>query len=124
MNASRARVLIVDDEPKVREVLRDILMDRYEVDFADTAVGALAAVRKKRPDAVLLDLNMPGAVGGDQIVAALATDFPVVVVTAVIDLDTAKRTLNAGAFDFIAKPFTIDRVLEVVEAAIAFGRRS
>jgi DNA-binding NtrC family response regulator len=121
-SSSLTRVLVVDDDPEVREVLGEYLERQgYDVEFAATAVGALGAVRVRRPAVVLLDLNMPGAVGGPAVVRAISGEAPVVVITAEQDLTVARRTLTDGAFDFVSKPFDLARVAEVVEAAIAHG---
>jgi FixJ family two-component response regulator len=66
---------------------------------------------------VLLDLNMPGAVGGTAVIATISKIASVVVVTATIDIDVARRTLREGAVDFIAEPFDFDRMRDVAEAA-------
>ena len=119
----RASVLVVDDEPEIREVLQEHLSRLgYDVRLAETAVGALGAVRTQRPDVVLLDLQMPGAVSGDSVITTIAAETPVVIITAVADVERARPTLQLGAFDFVMKPFDLDHVAEVVEAAIAFGR--
>ena len=118
-----SRVLIVDDEQQIRAVLRDFLESQgYEIAEAETAVGGLAAVRARRPDVVLLDLNMPGTLHGTSVVAAIAAETAVIVITAVNDVELARRTLRDGAFDFVLKPFELGRVAELVEAAVAFGR--
>jgi DNA-binding NtrC family response regulator len=118
----RGRVLVVDDERNVREVIGDLLsVAGYEVLLADTAVGALAVVKTSRPDVVLLDLMMPGAVTGDAVIAPISAAVPVVVMSAVSDLDRARRTLQEGAFDFLMKPVSSDRLYEVVAAATLHG---
>lgn len=123
--ASRpARVLVVDDEAQIREALGEYLaLEGYVVAYAETAVRALAMVRTDPPDVVLLDLAMPGAVGGESVVAAISTVAPVIVITATIDVELARRTLQEGAFDFVMKPFNLRRVGEIVTAALAFGGR-
>ena len=120
----RIRVLIVDDEAAVRDVLGEYLEGLgYDVVFAETAVGALGMAREHHPHVVLLDLNMPGAVHGDAIIRPISLYAPVIVITATIDLDVARRTLREGAMDFISKPFDFERLRAIVEAAIAMGGR-
>jgi DNA-binding NtrC family response regulator len=115
-----ARILIVDDEADVRAVLGEFLQgEGYEVIFAESAVGALGAVREQQPGIVLLDLNMPGAVNGASIVGTISETVPVVVITGVIDLEVARGTLREGAADFIEKPFELARVRAVVEVVLA-----
>src|SRR5687767_13292187 len=96
----RGHVLVVDDEPEIREILQEYLLGvGYEVRLAETALAALGIVRTHRPDVVLLDLQMPGAVSGDAVITAIAAETPVIVITAVTDEDRARRTLQLGAFD-------------------------
>jgi DNA-binding NtrC family response regulator len=116
-----ARVLIADDEPAILEVLRQHLLSiGYVVETTTTGAAAIAAVRERSPDVVLLDLNMPGVLDGRAVLQAIHATVPVIVVTAVNDLRDARATLQAGAFDFVAKPFDLDRVTEVVAAAVAY----
>jgi DNA-binding NtrC family response regulator len=120
-----ARVLIVDDEPDVLDLLRvRLLLEGYIVETTTTGAAAIAAVRERLPEIVLLDLNMPGVLDGRAVLPAIHTSVPVIVVTAVSDLRGARATLQAGAFDFIAKPFDPDRVVELVAAAVAYRRPS
>ena len=96
------------------------LIKGYVVETTTTGAAAIAAVRERSPDVVLLDLNMPGVLDGRAVLQAIHTTVPVIVVTAVNDLRDARATLQAGAFDFIAKPFDLNRVAEVVAAAVAY----
>ena len=122
--ADRIRVLVVDDEATVREVLGDYFEGLgYDVVFAENAIGALNMARTHNPHVVLLDLNMPGAVQGDAIIESMSQRASVIVITASVDLDVARRTLREGAMDFISKPFDLDRLRTIVEAAIAMGGR-
>jgi DNA-binding NtrC family response regulator len=117
--------LIVDDERQVREVIRDYLdSEGYDVCEADSAIAALAQVKERRPDVVLLDLNMPGAVRGEAIIAALRADHvPVIIISGEHDVELARRTLREGAFDYVKKPFDLVRLRELVEAAILLGQQ-
>jgi len=121
---SSARVLVADDDPDVRDVLSRYLTGfGYEVLLTETAIGALGLVRSHCPDVVLLDLAMPGAVAGESVVAAIAREAPVIVISALHDLDVARGTLRSGAFDFVMKPFRLAHVRRVVEAALTGGPR-
>lgn len=118
----RPRILVVDDEAEIRDVLRETLArEGYEIVEAANAAAALAAVRDHRPHAVLLDLMMPGSISGQDIVAAISRDVPVIVITALTDVEIARRTLQEGAFDLVMKPFDLRRVADIVEAALAHG---
>ena len=120
---SASRVLVVDDELQVRELLTEFFRSQgYEVREAQTAVEALAEASAWHPHVVLLDLNMPGPIRGETIVATLSADAPVIVITGETDVEPARQTLRDGAFDFVVKPFDLYRVGELVETAIAYGR--
>jgi DNA-binding NtrC family response regulator len=119
-----ARILIVDDEPDIRDVLREHLAtEGYVVDTRTTGAAAIAAIREERFDAVLLDLNMPGAIDGRAVLSAISRAVPVIVITAIDDLADARATLQAGAFDFVSKPFDLHRISELVATAVVFRRR-
>jgi DNA-binding NtrC family response regulator len=117
--ARRSRILVVDDEDAIRELLTDYLTSEgYDVAAAGSAVAALAAARERRPDVILLDLNLQGAVSGVDVVGAFASEWPVVVISGTRDTDLARIALRAGAFDYITKPFDLRRVAAVLAAAI------
>jgi two-component system nitrogen regulation response regulator GlnG len=116
-----SRGLVVDDEPAIGWSLRELLADEgHAVDVAANVAEALAAAARDRPDAILLDVRLPGRDGIDAIpdlreVAAA----PIVVMTAFGDLDTAVRAVRAGAFDYLVKPFDLEHVSAVVARALA-----
>jgi DNA-binding NtrC family response regulator len=117
-----SRILIVDDEPAIGWSLRELLADDgHEVAVAASAEAALETCAAFRPDIILLDVRLPGRDG----IAALpdlrriVPDAPIVVMTAFGDLDTAVRAVNAGARDYLVKPFDLDRVSDVIARASA-----
>ena len=113
------RVLVVDDEGPVRELLVDFLQARgYVVEGAASAVEGVAAARERPPDVVLLDLNMPGAASGFDVVATLARDRPVIMISGAHDKELAREALKRGAFDYVTKPFDLARVATIVAAAL------
>jgi len=119
----RARILIVDDHPTMREAMRLVLADEgFTVDEAADGARALDMVASDRPDLVLLDLNIPGISGQDLLEALKASrvtsGIPVVVVTAEEE-EGRRAALQAGAEDYLTKPFspralvlTVEQVLE------------
>jgi len=123
MPSPTARVLVVEDEPRVAAVLRDALTDLgYAVQVADNGAEALQLVPVYQPHVVLLDLSMP-AIPGDVVLERLRAshpDLPVIVVTGNTDADRARATLARGAFDYVAKPFDFAGLARILEAAVAY----
>jgi two-component system nitrogen regulation response regulator GlnG len=117
-----SRILVVDDEPAIGWSLRELLADEgHSVDVAANVAEALAAADRARPDAILLDVRLPGRDGIDAIpdLRAATAASPIVVMTAFGDLDTAVRAVRAGAFDYLVKPFDLEHVSAVVARALA-----
>jgi two-component system KDP operon response regulator KdpE len=119
-DATTATVLVVDDEPQIRRALRTNLAVRgYQVVEAGDGQAALAAVADHRPDVVLLDLGLPG-LDGIEVLHGLRgwTDVPVIVLT-VRDRETDKvEALDAGADDYVTKPFGMNELLARLRAQL------
>ncbi len=119
------RVLVVDDEPMVRETLGQVLADEgYVVDLAVDGESALERVHAARPDAILLDLMMPG-MNGRQFLQALRdepayAEVPVLIMTAVHGLEVNFATL--GASEVVEKPFNVDELLNKIALAVYRSR--
>ncbi|MDA0970493.1 MAG: sigma-54 dependent transcriptional regulator, partial [Planctomycetota bacterium] len=115
------RVLVVDDEPAIGWSLREILTDLgHDVRLAASSEAARDTCRGFRPECILLDVRLPGEDGLTALptLRKLAGDVPIVVMTAFGDLDTAVRAVDAGAFEYLIKPFDMARVSEVVTRAM------
>jgi two-component system nitrogen regulation response regulator GlnG len=119
---SPKHVLVVDDEEAICWSLRRALeQEGYGVSIAASAEEAFTAVAGKRPDAIILDVRLPG-LDGLSALARLreqAGNAPVIVVTAYGNLTTAVRALEGGAFEYLAKPFDLGQALEAVTRALA-----
>jgi CheY-like chemotaxis protein len=110
LSAMRARILIVDDHPTMREAMRLVLADEgFTVDEAADGARALDLVASDRPDLVLLDLNIPGISGPDLLEALKASrvtsGIPVVVVTAE-EGEGRRAAMQAGAEEYLTTPFS------------------
>src|SRR5206468_7807151 len=92
----------------------------HTVDMAPSAEKAFQQVAAARPDAVILDVRLPGMSGLAALgrLRALTEDAPVIVVTAFGNLNTAVKAVEGGAFDYLAKPFDLDQALDAVHRAL------
>ena len=119
------RILVVDDEPMVRDTLAQVLADEgYIVDIAVDGNDALACVHAARPDVILLDLMMPG-MNGRQFLQALRDDpsyasVPVLIMTAVHGVTV--NLASIGASEIVEKPFDVDELLNKVALAVYRSR--
>jgi DNA-binding NtrC family response regulator len=117
-----SRILIVDDEPAIGWSLREVLADGgHAVEVAASVEAGLETCGRQSPEAILLDVRLPG---GDGISALpefrkLVPESPIIVMTAFGDLDTAVRAVEAGAYDYLVKPFDLERVSQVAARALA-----
>jgi len=115
------RVLVVDDDDDMLELVRDELASRgFAVDVASTGGDALTALQWRECDAVITDVRLERESGLDlcERIVASQPDVPVLIMTAFGDLDTAVRAIRAGAYDFIAKPFKMDMVAIALRRAV------
>ena len=124
---SSARILVVDDEADIRELVRDILSEEgYTVEVAANAAEARAACAKQAPDLVLLDIWMPDTDGisllrewqQTQLLAA-----PVVMMSGHGTVETAVEATRLGAIDYVEKPLSLAKLLRTVRRALEEGNR-
>jgi FixJ family two-component response regulator len=119
MSTQPTRVLVADDEPLVREFLRDLLTSQgYEVEVFATGTQLIKAAPTFHPDAVVVDMVMPG-LSGTEVLAALrraGLTVPVILISG------HRITEPEGFFAFIKKPFSLPLLIEVVAAAVDRGR--
>jgi DNA-binding NtrC family response regulator len=118
---SLGRVLVVDDEPRVMGIVRDMLEHfRYEVGSATSAEDAFAAMLDVRARVVFLDLQLPG-ISGLEALAHFREHYPtvpVIVVTGNIEHDMAHQARDRGAFEVIGKPFSLTALKDLLERAM------
>ncbi len=121
MMATKKRVLVVDDEPGIGNVLRIRLrLSGYDVTTTTSGAQAIGLVRDQAPDIVLLDILMPDVNGFDVLDEVRKfSKVPIVVLTA--RHDVAETALKNGAADSIAKPFNPDQVVEKIGSILSLS---
>src|SRR3989440_4366590 len=115
-----SRVLVVDDEPQIRKTLEvNLRARRYDVDLASTGEEALELAARHHPDVVILDLGLPGIDGIDVVRGLRGWSQVPIVILSVRDREAEKvAALDAGADDYVTKPFGMDELLARIRAAI------
>lgn len=116
-----AKLLIIDDEKSIRKTLREILeYEKYLVDEAADGVEGIALIQKNTYDVVLCDIKMPKMDGLDVLnkIMEISPDTPVVMVSGHGTIETAVEAVKKGAFDFIAKPLDLNRLLVTLRNAM------
>jgi two-component system response regulator PilR (NtrC family) len=119
------RLLVVDDEPSMREFL-DIMLSQegYKVTTASSGEEGFKAYRQETPDLVLTDVRMPGMSGLDLIREIHSVDpmVPIIAVTAYACADDALRAVREGAYDYLSKPFHVDDLRIIIRNALETRR--
>jgi CheY-like chemotaxis protein len=118
---SAGKVLVVDDEPEVRQVLKEFLVSRgYDVSVAAGGMEALALVETVKPDLVLLDVAMPDIDGVETLrqIVEVQPSLPVIMVTANADIGITSKLLALGAVDYVPKPFDLDYLDQAVSIQV------
>src|SRR5215813_8932016 len=125
MSEADARILIVDDDPEIRDVLHEFLSRNHSCVGLDCADKALAALKVQPFDVVISDIGMTHMTGLEMLphIAALAPDSVVVMISGWRTIDSAIEAMRAGAFDYITKPFELSEVATVVERALDRSRQ-
>jgi DNA-binding response OmpR family regulator len=114
-------VLVVDDDPEIRTLLVDALIEvGYVVHSAIDGVAGIRSFVVERPDLVLLDIDMPRLRGTETLLVMheLAPQTRVIMISGKADESEARRTLALGAFDYISKPFDLAYLYRVIETAV------
>jgi len=125
--AKKKKILVVDDEPNIRLLVKNMIGDRYNVIEAGDGNEAVTQAEKEKPDLVLLDILMPGKDGFttcNQLKANKATkDIPVVMVTALQHKLDEKLALSLKADGYMRKPFTSDDLLNAIRSVLSAKRQ-
>ena len=119
---STGKVLVVDDELEVRQILQEFLAHRgYQVYAAESGPEALNALDTFKPDVVLLDVSMPEMDGVETLkrIVALQPTLPIIMVTANADVGITSKLLGLGAADYIPKPFDLEYLDQAVSIQVS-----
>ncbi|PKN60258.1 MAG: sigma-54-dependent Fis family transcriptional regulator [Deltaproteobacteria bacterium HGW-Deltaproteobacteria-11] len=125
MAERKSRVLVADDEEEIRKILSHILgKEGFEVITASDGEQAMQKICSDIPDAVLLDVRMPGLNGMEVLkkIKVIDDNLPVVLVTAYADTHQAVEAMKEGAYDYLAKPFDNNEVVWITSRALAEGK--
>ena len=116
----KKKILIIDDEPIIREACTRVLEDNYDVETADCAIEGIKKLDKTNYDLVLLDIKMPKLDGFEalQLIKNQWPDLKVLIVTGYSTEENAIKAVKEGAFGFLEKPFNPSLLLKVVENAL------
>ncbi len=119
----RFRVLAIDDEPALLRIIKESLIDKFDVVLGLNAQDAMAAILDQKPDLIVVDNIMPGMSGLDIVrtirTASTTMDIPVIMITALKESVDRIAAFNAGVDDFISKPFSPDELVVRVETRLA-----
>ena len=124
MKRSISTILIVDDEPRIRKVLKISLQQNYSVLLAKDGTEARQYLQHETIDLILSDLKMPGGIGGLELLSIVQKEFkqiPIVIMTAFGTIENAVEAMKLGAFDYIIKPIKITELTPVIEKALRFS---
>lgn len=119
------RILVVDDEPEVRQLMEHFLTQRgYEVRIAENGQLALAALDTFRADVVLLDMHMPVMDGLETLkrLAVRSPALPVIMITVNDDVETTAHLLQLGAADYVPKPFNLEYLEQAINIQLSAAR--
>lgn len=115
------KILVIDDEPAIRSVVKEILeTEGWQVQECSNGVEALDKIKKEKFDILLCDIKMPKLNGEELFQKVTELNYPTafIVMSAHGDIDTAVKFMKAGAFDYLQKPFTIDKLINSCRNAL------
>ena len=119
------QILVVDDEERIRQSLNGVLKDEgYDVEEAKDGVQALKRVESDPPDVVLLDIWMPGMDGIETLerIKTQTPNLPVIMISGHANIELAVKATKLGAYDFIEKPLSLEKVLLAVNHALLYSK--
>ena len=119
----KAEILIIDDNPDIRNILKDIIEDSgFKTRIAANYNQALTEIDKKLPDVAIIDVKLDkGDNDGIELLSHIKkinSDIPVIIISGHANIEMAVKSLQSGAFEFIEKPFDKDRLINFVNRAV------
>jgi CheY-like chemotaxis protein len=117
LDSPAMRVLVIEDEEALREVFRDFLIELgHQPVIVRSAEAALGTLQTERPDAIILDIHLPGMSGLDfmQLRPVRESGLPIVAVSGIVTESQARECLRLGALDFVGKPVPLERLQDVL----------
>ena len=124
METKKSTILIVDDEDKIRKVLKINLQQSYTIFLAKNGAEAQHYLENESIDLVITDLKMPGEINGLKLLEFVQKEFqhiPVIIVTAFGTIENAVQAMKSGAYDYILKPIKISELTSLIEKALKFS---
>ena len=118
---ARRKILVVDDEVEICNLFVKVLVEEgYKVNTACNGKEALRKVRKEQPDVVLLDIIMPEMDGVETLAAIkkFNRNIQVIMITAYGTIDTVIKTTELGAYDYVTKPFDLEKAKRIIKRAL------
>src|SRR4030042_3235369 len=125
MNAPKAKILVVDDEPSQRKRLQaNLSLDGYQVFEADDGTSAINRVSEEFFDLILMDNRMSQMDGIDALkeIKKISPGIPVIIITAYASVETAVQALQAGAHDYLTNPLDVDELRIKIRQTLEFWR--
>ena len=116
----KSKLWIVDDEESIREICKSALEDSFNIETFPNGSEALLALNSDKPDLIITDIKMPGLSGLDllQKVSDKYPGLPTIVITAHSDIDNALSAYRGGAFEYLPKPFDVDKIRSLALKAL------
>lgn len=122
MSDLKSRILVVDDEAEIRDILTHLLeKEGFKVITAPDGHQAMQKICLETPDAVILDVRMPGLDGMELLkkIKEIFDDLPIVLITAYADVHQAVDAMKVGAYDYLVKPFDNNEVIRIIRHALS-----
>ena len=119
------KILVVDDEPEVRQLMEHFLTERgYDVRIAENGRLAMVTLDTFTPDVVLLDMHMPEMDGLETLrrLVVRSPSLPVIMITVNEDIETTARLLQLGAADYVPKPFNLEYLEQAINIQLSATR--